>query len=285
MNKSVNRIGVMQGRLLPKHKGRYQAHPAEYWQDEFLIAKELGLGSIEFLFDYENFQNNPLMTDEGLKEIIELSDKTGVLVKNICADYFMEAPIHNVTDGDIKQNLEVLKKLIANASKMGVSNIVFPCLEKTAILGSEDIKQFSENVKLIIDFLEKSEVNLSLETDLAPEPFTQLLNNFNSRRVTVNYDTGNSAFLGYDPQKEFVAYGNKISNIHIKDRKIGSGSVELGTGDTQFDKIFTGLSKIGYSGFFTIQAYRDDEGIEIFKRQLEWIKNKFNEFGINLYEN
>ena len=281
----INRIGVMQGRLLPKYKGRYQAHPDGYWQDEFPIAKELGLGLIEFLFDYEDFRNNPFMTSEGLKKIIELSDKTGVLVKNVCADYFMEAPIHKVADSEIEQNFEVLKSLIINASKIGASNIVFPCLEKTALSSLEDIKQFSENVNKISELLEKYNINLSLETDLAPEPFIELLDNFDSGRITVNYDTGNSASLGYDPQKEFAAYGNKISNIHIKDRKKGEGSVELGTGDTQFDKIFAELSKLDYKGFFTMQAYRDDDGVEIFKKQYEWIKNKFSEFSINFYEN
>ena len=32
---TVNQVGVMQGRLLPKYKGRYQAHPKDTWQDEF----------------------------------------------------------------------------------------------------------------------------------------------------------------------------------------------------------------------------------------------------------
>ena len=56
-----NDIGVMQGRLLPKYKGRYQAHPLGYWQDEFYIAKDLGLDCIEFILDYENAELNPLM--------------------------------------------------------------------------------------------------------------------------------------------------------------------------------------------------------------------------------
>ena len=44
-----NYFGVMQGRLLPKYKGRYQAHPVNYWQDEFRIANEIGLDCIEFI--------------------------------------------------------------------------------------------------------------------------------------------------------------------------------------------------------------------------------------------
>ena len=44
-----NKIGVMQGRLLPKYHGRYQAHPVGYWQDEFKIASQLELDCIEFI--------------------------------------------------------------------------------------------------------------------------------------------------------------------------------------------------------------------------------------------
>ena len=43
----------MQGRLLPKYKGRYQAHPLGYWEDEFYIAKEFNLDCIEFIFDFD----------------------------------------------------------------------------------------------------------------------------------------------------------------------------------------------------------------------------------------
>jgi hypothetical protein len=44
-----NKVGVMQGRLLLKYQGRYQAHPKDYWQEEFKSAKEIGLNCIEFI--------------------------------------------------------------------------------------------------------------------------------------------------------------------------------------------------------------------------------------------
>ena len=63
------KLGVMQGRLLPKYKGRFQAHPLGYWPDEFPIAAEFGLQCIEFIFDFNDYQLNPLWTVDGLKEI------------------------------------------------------------------------------------------------------------------------------------------------------------------------------------------------------------------------
>ena len=41
----------MQGRLVPKYQGRYQAFPISYWQDEFTIAQECGIDLIEFILD------------------------------------------------------------------------------------------------------------------------------------------------------------------------------------------------------------------------------------------
>mgnify|MGYP001769657573 CR=1 FL=1 len=65
------RIGVMQGRLLPKYMGRYQAHPLGYWQKEFALARGLGLDFIEFILDHNDVGMNPLMSEEGAREIGE----------------------------------------------------------------------------------------------------------------------------------------------------------------------------------------------------------------------
>lgn len=119
------------------------------------------------------------------------------------------------------------------------------------------------------------DIHLSLETDLGPKDFLHVVKMFNSKSVTVNYDIGNSASLGFDPKEEFEAYGNYITDIHIKDRKLNAGSVELGTGNAEFNKVLSLIQKINYTGPFIMQAYRDDEGLEIFKRQLSWVRNVF----------
>ena len=78
--------------------------------------------------------------------------------------------------------------------------------------------------------------------------------------------------MGYDPIEELDAYGERITDIHIKDRTLGGGSVILGEGDADFEKFFNKLKEFNYHGPFIMQAYRDDEGLEIFKSQFEWVK-------------
>jgi L-ribulose-5-phosphate 3-epimerase UlaE len=95
--------------------GRYQAHPLGYWQEEFALARALGLEFIEFILDHNDVEMNPLMSEEGAREIKALSDETGVRVISICADYFMEEPLSSLSPDVSARSIEVLRRLTQNA--------------------------------------------------------------------------------------------------------------------------------------------------------------------------
>jgi sugar phosphate isomerase/epimerase len=270
-----NPIGVMQGRLLPKYQGRYQAHPVGYWQDEFPKATELGLYCIEFILDYNDAEHNPLMTQEGCKEIQAICERTGVKVLSVCADYFMEAPLHSENSQKAEQSIEVLQQLLKTSEELGIRDIVIPCVDQSSIKSEPVRSIFLEALTTVIPNAERAGVNLSLETDLDAKQFGELLSSLDSPRVTVNYDIGNSASLGYNPVEELSAYGERISDIHLKDRILGGGSVILGTGDADIPSFIKLLEQFDYSGPFIMQAYRDDEGLSIFKDQLNWTRSFF----------
>jgi sugar phosphate isomerase/epimerase len=278
----INSFGIMQGRLLPKYNGRYQAHPVGNWKEEFHLAQTIGIDLIEFILDFNESADNPLMSNKGISEISNMVQKTGVGVRSICADYFMEAPLHSINEKIVKQSKEVLQNLLTNSSALGVTDIVIPCVDQSSLQTAEDSERFVSNLTPLLAVASRYNVNLSLETDLAPQQFLNLLNRFDSDKIKVNYDTGNSASLGYDPLEEFATYGKWISDIHIKDRKLNGGSVVLGEGDTNFTSFFNALSRIKYDGFFVMQVYRDEQGVDIFVKQFEWFKNLIkNEFNSN----
>ena len=55
---------------------------------------------------------------------------------------------------------------------------------------------------------------------------------------------------------------------------LGGVSVPLGTGNVEFVKIFEFLLKQNYQGIMIFQEFRDDEGLEIFKKKFSWfLKN------------
>jgi len=266
-------LGVMQGRLLPLYLGRYQAFPVHDWQREFIIAKELGLDCIEFVFDRDSALLNPLLNAEGVEEINALIKKTGVKVLSVCADYFMSLPLFAVNKINQKKSLETLMALIRNAKLIGITDIVIPAVDESSLVRSPyALKILVESLQQAIPLAESLEVNSALETDLAPKPFLGLLKTLGSKCIKVNYDTGNSAYWGYDVREEMATYGSYVSSVHIKDRERFGGPVVLGEGDADIDLALSELRQCNFQGCIIMQAFRDEEGIEIFKQQLNWFK-------------
>ena len=183
----------------------------------------------------------------------------------------MEQPLHSSDNEVAEQSLSVLKKLLASAEQLGVTDIIIPCVDQSSLNGEKDERRFFSVIQSVMEDVENRGINLSLEMDLPPKPFKKLLDKFQSKNITVNYDIGNSASLGFDPVAELDSYGDLISDIHIKDRVLGGGSVFLGQGDADFDRFFYKLTEFDYSGPFILQAYRDDEGVSVFKKQLDWV--------------
>ena len=276
----MNILGVMQGRLLPKFRSQYQAHPKGYWKSEFFKAKKFELDCIEFIADTYAIDENPLMTEDGCKAIREISLETGVNVTSICADCFMTDPLH-IDDNKRRENaVFILKSLIKGLASLKGTDIVVPCVDQSAIRNRADKDRLALSISECIPLAEQLGVNICLETDLKPREFRDFVELFKSKNVTINYDTGNSAALGFEPAEEFNEYGHLISNIHIKDRVLSGGPVLLNTGCVDFDKVISLIKSSGFSGPLIMQAYRDDEGLEVFDKQLSWIKPKLETAGL-----
>ena len=154
-----------------------------------------------------------------------------------------------------------------------MTDIVLPIIEKFSLRGC-DKKKYVNILQNISDY--NKSINFSLETDLPPKEFASLLSDISRENVTVNYDIGNSASLGYDYKEELKTYGNKISDVHIKDRVFGGGPVVLGTGSADIPGVIDMLTSMNYNGPYIMQSYRDDD-VKTFTKQLKWIhENCFN---------
>ena len=62
--------------------------------------------------------------------------------------------------------------------------------------------------------------------------------------------------MGYSVEEEFKAYGNKIMNVHVKDREYRGTTVPLGEGNANFNKVFERLGSFNYKGNFILQTAR-----------------------------
>lgn len=269
----MHEIGVMQGRLVPQVDGRIQAFPWKRWRDEFELAKTYEFRSIEFVFELDRFQENPIYTDSGNAELCMLIEKTGVPVTAICADYFMDRPFFRVRPQAQEESVRVLKRLIECAARVGAERVEIPCVDHASIVTEDDKRDLCTYVARCLKVAERHSIQIVFETSLPPEEFRDLLVQFRHPLVKANYDTGNSASLGYDPVRELTVLGELVANIHIKDRVLHGSTVPLGSGHADFPTIFSTLAKIGYKGPFILQTARDPDDIGVAIRYRDMVRS------------
>ncbi|MCX5510528.1 sugar phosphate isomerase/epimerase family protein [Pseudomonas sp. BJa3] len=253
---------TMQGRLGAPEQGRFQSFPREGWQLEIERASRIGLRGIEWIYDVFGEGANPLETEAGRKLMGDLLAQHQVSVVSICADYFMDRPLLRCSVIERGELLERLKWLLDVSAQMGVGRVVLPFVDASRIRDDAERDQVVESLTHVLPVAEQHGVELHLETDLAPLAFAGLLERLDHPLVKVNYDAGNSASLGYRPEEEFEAYGPRIGSFHIKDRRLGAGTVPLGEGDTDFHALREQLIKHEYRGDFVLQVARGEAGDE-----------------------
>lgn len=271
---------LMQGRLSSPEDGRFQSFPRSNWLSEIKVASQVPLRGIEWIYDLYGEDINPLNTPEDRANLKNLLEQSGVIVKSICADYFMDCPIVSCEPQVSALRLDKLLWLISICPEMGINRIVLPFVDHSRMTSKHDERTVIIFLEKALPWAAQANVELHLETDLAPVKFSEFLKMLDHPLVKVNYDSGNSAGLGFKPAEEFAAYGERIGSFHIKDRLHNGGSVPLGLGDTDFFSLRKALIDINYSGDFVMQVARGNAGEEfawLQKQSLlacDWLRGK-----------
>ncbi|MCI8972528.1 MAG: TIM barrel protein [Lachnospiraceae bacterium] len=280
-----HQIGIMQGRLTnPKGRG-IQFFPFDNWEKEFYTAQKLELDEIEFIFDYDNYVQNPLWTPEGIKQIEKLKEETGIQINTVCFDYFMRRPFYKAApeEQDLirEENTKIIKQILGSMEQLGIGLIEVPLVDASSLSNNIEKAAFREWLLQIVESTNQS-IRFGLETDLNPMDFLKYLKGFNSVQIGANYDSGNSSGMGYDVYEEVTILKDYIYNIHIKDRVYHGTTVQLGTGSADFDRMFQGLKKIGYRHNFILQAARGTDGEEEsnISEQIEFVKKCIEKYSI-----
>lgn len=250
-------IGFIQGRLSPITNNRIQQFPWDTWQNEFSIASKNDINLIEWTIDTFKFYLNPLINLNQWEEINTIASKNNILIPSVTCDYFMENP-------PWKSDIDLIKKGII-AIFQGMKNIsakilVVPLVDNSSLLDSSHADTVKNLFINLIPEMIQNNIQIAFESDLNPEELLHFINEFDKNYFGVNYDIGNSASLGFDPKKEFEAYGSRITNVHVKDRKINGPTIPLGEGDADFLRIFGLLHEVNYQGNLILQTARSKEG-------------------------
>ena len=256
-------IGIMQGRLSAPTEGRIQSFPRGHWRAEFASAREAGLACIEWIYEANTDQTNPLRTDDGLREMRRLAEESGVGVRSVCADYYMEYQLVAPAGEPVSEHVHHLQWLIGRAAAIGVRYIVLPFVDSSSLATTKQIEGLKRIFAVPMAVAERAGIELHLETDLEPRTLVSLLESLGSPTVKANYDIGNSASLGHDPREELMALRTRLGSVHVKDRVKGGGPVPLGTGAADFPTCFRLIGDTGFAGPYILQAAREPDIDEV----------------------
>ena len=255
-----SKVGFMQGRLSPVINGKIQEFPWNNWRQEFDIAACMGFRLMEWTLDQYRLYENPLMTPIGQAEIRKLSRDCKVKIPSLTGDCFMQSPFWKLLGAEKKDRQNDLMLILDGCANVGISKIVIPLVDDGRI-------DNNDQATALLSFLHAKEtaimdraIQIVFESDFGPDELKAFIGQFNPNVFGINYDIGNSAALGFDVDKEFAAYGDRILNVHVKDRMLKGTTVPLGNGNADFAKVFRQLAIIEYRGNYILQTARADNG-------------------------
>lgn len=249
----------MQGRLSEPVDGKIQAFPWRYWREEFSEAERHGFTLMEWTLDKERLYENPLMTPHGRDEVRQLAARYGVQIASLTGDCFMQAPFYKVSGAARDALLADFRNVIDACAQIGIKYVVVPLVDNGRLENSVQEGVLIDGLKEIEPLL-RGKMKILFESDYPPARLADFIDRLPETRFGINYDIGNSASLGYDPVEEIEAYGQRIANVHVKDRVLGGTTVPLGTGNANFPAVFRALKRSGYSGNFILQTARAADG-------------------------
>ena len=259
--KFLSNLGCIQGRLSPVVDNKIQSFPNVYWQDEFIYAKSLGLKFIEWTLDYDQIFSNPIFIKKKIQLIRKLSQKYSIKIKSLTGDCFMQNPFWKKKSHT--REVSDLKKIIQACSNLGIKFIVVPLVDNGSLQELWHEKKLIIIFNSLVNFLKKKKIIILFESDYNPKRLRNFIKKFNPDFFGINYDTGNSAALGFDIKKEFYYYGDFIKGVHIKDRILKGKTVRLGEGNVNFKLFFRLLKSIKYKNHIIFQTARSENNKDV----------------------
>jgi len=263
----------MQGRLAEApNNGDLDWFPDENWNEEFGLAKELGFGSIELVFDRGCISSNPLRTKCGRKQLRKEFLRNALIPYSCCLNFIIDNSIKN---SDI---FVLCEESMGFLEEVGINLAILPLFDKSDF-NTSDIRNELINLAKVA---ERHNIKILIESNERASNILKFLNSITSSCLGVVYDIGNASFCGHNIEEELLLLKEKIAHIHVKDKTLSGDNVPLGSGLVNFNRAFRSISKIQYEGMFTLETCRGVSSLISAKRNLDFLKKYMISFGLEV---
>lgn len=269
MNKTINKIGIIQGRILPKRIDKLQIFP-ERWQEEFSFIKKIGFDYIELLDDKENQLLNILKNKK--TELFNEIYKNKLEYQSICMDRLCNYSLLKTP----KLFFRKLGELLNILEKKGELIFMIPFFDKNNLTNKEELRSALKMLSRYNGFLVKNNLYFSLEINLPAETIWGEFQKSPFKNIGICYDLGNNIDQDTNLYDEIMLLRNYINHIHIKDKREGK-NIRIRKNFGQLKLAFQALKKISFNGLMILETCISPAPLEEAKKNLTTVKEYINE--------
>ena len=277
----------------------------EQWIDQ---AAELGVDGLEFYWGFTPYED-----PSALRRLREQAACHGMAIPMMCYSSDFIKP----DAAERAEEVEKQKRAIETTAALGGTLCrVLSGQRREDVSRADGIRMASESIIACLPYAEQHGITLILENHYKdgywqyPEfaqkqdVFLELLNAIpHSPWFGVNYDPSNTIIAGEDPIALLEAVAPRVVSMHASDRYFEGGTAEdlrkqeahpqlgyssilkhgiIGRGLNDYDKIFSILKSVNFSGWISIEDGQDPAvGMEHLRLSAEFLRRKMAEHGLN----
>lgn len=229
------------------------------------IAEELGLDGMELDFgDYET--GFPLSNPRIQQAYLECGEKYHIAFPSMALNALNAHGMSH--DRDSFEGLiaiETIRAGLKAAHDMGIPVVQLPSFDSGDIRTERDFYNTCEKMRLACDLAESLDLTIAAENVLSVEHTKKLLQEVNSPRLKVMYDTQNYYLdRGYSQMDILCGLQKHIVQIHIKDGYNGTiSSALLGRGDVGFAETAAAIKRAGCTEWLLLENYYNKKPLSL----------------------
>ncbi len=243
------------------------------WEQLFEVAGRLGFKGME-LGVGADYGETKLWDEEGRKGLAAAAEKAGVVVSSVCLhsywNYSFASP-----DEDTRERAHSIAREAAVATReVGAVNILVPLTCPKEVEAGDARSRWTDGVKACASAAEGAGAVFCLENvgqafANKAEDIIAVVDAVGSPAVKVYYDPGNAVSRGEDPLDAIARYGERIAQIHVKERE----GTYLGDGIVPWKEIIPKLRDVGFDGWLVLETEATDDPETAAGRNLDYLRS------------
>jgi len=233
----------------------------------FAVADKIGLDGVQVSLGTVG-DNMKLRRPEVRKKFLEAARKHDQKVASLAIAGLNRVPLK----GDDPRPEKWIRDSAEACAAMGADVVLLAFFGDGEILKDKKGRQrVADKMKRLAPAAEEAGVVFGVESTLNADQHMRLLDEINSPAVKVYYDVGNMTHRGYDVPAEIRQLGDRICEVHIKDRK------DLyGRGEVDFPAVKKALDDIGYRDWLVMEGTKTPMGlVDSFRYDAKYLRKLF----------